>query len=1204
MSLYSTTHRILELGRKQPNVFEAGEGSIYDYLNGRMDVAYPVVVVTQQQHIQDMMVAADFDTWTFQIFYVDRLTSDKDNRLEVQSTAIEALKNIIRGLEKDTQIVSNAYTTFTERFESMCAGAYAELSLLDLTDTICEDEFNTILTKIYYHTLDNSVIDTHGVSGWGDATLVYNRAVTATEFYHEDGSKYPVNGELIFYGVPTDVPENSLYGNDELDAIYLPSTITALGNNAFSFCPHLRTIGGDVSTANIESYGFYVFHNDSEIGSGFTFGTGITFLDSRIFNENVAFPDDTVRVRMNLEDFLKSSRSNEWCHFSTYNKLQFNDTLVEAHVDFHPEDIYADTSTVTLSFESNMAPFNGFFWEAYCDGRGLFNNGWSDVTSDEMSEIVIGNIPYNSTEQDRNIEVYAMINGHIAGVCSFKQLARTEGGLYFQWLLAPGEPMEGTYSADTTSLEMQWMCNTNTQPWRLYKDYKLHTQVLIMSGVSYNSGDDYGHAVMTFPANTDTAKTLDYTLRVDPNLTLNAFTRTFHLLPAVPVPVPVEYHFSYVNPQGQVLASSATQYDIAWRTDSPSVDWVLFDGRGAILGSGTTSESGMTVTFPANEDTGSTIGYKFAAATPSNINYLYWTLAEAEAEPEPGPEPPDTGVTYEFAFNNVPDEHLASSSTSNTVTWTTNYPSIDYGYFNEGNLLRSGHTMESGMTVTFPANTDSANTVEYNFIALDPLDGMPISALTWYVDVADAQPEPGPEPPDTGETYYFSFLNEQGQLLASSTTANTVAWDTNYPSVDYGFIDANNQLVLSGTTSESAITVTFPANTDTGFTPMYGFSVQTPDTYNYLYWLLDLAEAQPEPGPDSGVTPDTGETIDPYASQYLTFEIVSAGTFQFTSMPSKYTKEEDFHPHETLEYSMDSGDTWNTLNRGVDLNVVPGDRIMVRGDYKYRIWNPDNSRPAHRVDGMLFSGSTSFFNIEGNPYSLIFSSGFTSITRPSEDDTLYNHPCSGDLWGIFRNSHVISAEHLSVPILQSNVCEEMFRDCVYLTTAPTLNYKEVGMGVFAYMFAGCTALVNAPELPATQVGYEAYYAMFSGCTALVNGPSVLPAKVAPNNCYESMFFKCTSLVNAPVIEAELIFGMGCKRMFAYCRNLSYIKCMAKEVRLANDGGSRYEPSTIDWVWGVSSEGTFVKHPDYNWDNPRMDSNDGIPVGWTVEDAVI
>ena len=59
-------------------------------------------------------------------------------------------------------------------------------------------------------------------------------------------------------------------------------------------------------------------------------------------------------------------------------------------------------------------------------------------------------------------------------------------------------------------------------------------------------------------------------------------------------------------------------------------------------------------------------------------------------------------------------------------------------------------------------------------------------------------------------------------------------------------------------------------------------------------------------------------------------------------------------------------------------------------------------------------------------------------------------------------------------------------------------------------------------------------------------------------------------------------------MFHYCRNLSYIKCLAKPNIFS-------DTNLMDWVDGVSSTGTFVKKAGANWQL----THNGIPSGWTV-----
>jgi hypothetical protein len=65
-------------------------------------------------------------------------------------------------------------------------------------------------------------------------------------------------------------------------------------------------------------------------------------------------------------------------------------------------------------------------------------------------------------------------------------------------------------------------------------------------------------------------------------------------------------------------------------------------------------------------------------------------------------------------------------------------------------------------------------------------------------------------------------------------------------------------------------------------------------------------------------------------------------------------------------------------------------------------------------------------------------------------------------------------------------------------------------------------------------------------------------------------------------------------MFCRCSSLNYIKCLATNISA---------PSCTDnWVYRVSSTGTFVKNPNMtDWSQEEYNYN-GIPYGWTVQDA--
>ena len=88
-----------------------------------------------------------------------------------------------------------------------------------------------------------------------------------------------------------------------------------------------------------------------------------------------------------------------------------------------------------------------------------------------------------------------------------------------------------------------------------------------------------------------------------------------------------------------------------------------------------------------------------------------------------------------------------------------------------------------------------------------------------------------------------------------------------------------------------------------------------------------------------------------------------------------------------------------------------------------------------------------------------------------------------------------------------------------------------------------------------------------------------------------MFKGCTSLTTAPEL-GDYTLTSGCySEMFRGCSSLNYIKTLATNISASS--------CTYLWVSGVSATGTFVKNPTMtSWTT----GYDGIPTGWTVEDA--
>ena len=146
MTLYELIENIKNLGKSEPNVSFVTQGDIYE-LNHQQDIDYPAFVVTQGTHFGS--AENGVENYGLTLFLVDRLTSDKSNELDVQSWADTGLKNIISRIEEhNLGVIQGQYTvqTFTEKFDSLCAGAYVSLNIQVqvLECNCCENKINLV----------------------------------------------------------------------------------------------------------------------------------------------------------------------------------------------------------------------------------------------------------------------------------------------------------------------------------------------------------------------------------------------------------------------------------------------------------------------------------------------------------------------------------------------------------------------------------------------------------------------------------------------------------------------------------------------------------------------------------------------------------------------------------------------------------------------------------------------------------------------------------------------------------------------------------------------------------------------------------------------------------------------------------------------------------------------------------------------------
>lgn len=157
MTLYKLVQDVCNLGKAQPNVNFVTQGDIYQ-LNHNQDVDYPAFVVTQGTH-----TGSDYDEeqFTLTLFAVDRLVSDKSNEIDVQSWANSVLLSVIKNIG-DFYIgtVQSGFKiqTFTEKFDSLCAGAYVTLSInVDINDCDCVSKSIGFVTSVNGQTGDVTI---------------------------------------------------------------------------------------------------------------------------------------------------------------------------------------------------------------------------------------------------------------------------------------------------------------------------------------------------------------------------------------------------------------------------------------------------------------------------------------------------------------------------------------------------------------------------------------------------------------------------------------------------------------------------------------------------------------------------------------------------------------------------------------------------------------------------------------------------------------------------------------------------------------------------------------------------------------------------------------------------------------------------------------------------------------------------------------
>lgn len=138
MTLLETIKILEYIASQQPNINGIVEsGDIYDLNKDEYQTKYSAFCITQNTHT----IGTEFNIYSFTLFYVDRLTLDKSNKLEIQSTAVEFFSNMLKTINEDwsgLNVETGDITTFTERFTAECAGAYMTFNITTTPESLCK----------------------------------------------------------------------------------------------------------------------------------------------------------------------------------------------------------------------------------------------------------------------------------------------------------------------------------------------------------------------------------------------------------------------------------------------------------------------------------------------------------------------------------------------------------------------------------------------------------------------------------------------------------------------------------------------------------------------------------------------------------------------------------------------------------------------------------------------------------------------------------------------------------------------------------------------------------------------------------------------------------------------------------------------------------------------------------------------------------
>lgn len=693
MTLNSLLNSIGLIGINDRLVNWAGGGpSVYQAANALTIKDYPFLFCSPTGTHR---VEENWTTYNVTIFYVSRLLEDNSNEMDIQSTAVEVLKNIIKKIQnlEGVVAVSDEYTINVfveyEKFTDRTTGAFAQIDISLLNDTVCT------VDEEHYFVFDNLP---------GEVL-----PADSNKYYISWRTDYPAinytfilpNGEIVNgyteeHSIVVSFPENT--DRVEQTLTFIAFADGEVGRLEFyqKSIDFFEFITEDNQVLRADTTGFTVVwatNIEGEITyevtlSGETYESGTTTED----NVTIYFERNDYRDRINDFEITVSIAgvpmgTLQWKQDKPIFYILAGDNVV----------LPAEVTAATVTWETTYPWVSWELWDDYV----VLETGTTSGTTLTVY------FPENTDTENQSYYAVYFRNPNVEPIgypAEIRQNPAEPIEYYFNFITESGQ----TLSASTTALTVEWEMNY-PDPGVQYRLYD-GTEMIVLGNTTGTT------ATVTFPENLTTDRKQYVFEAWNGNGGLRYGQLVFYQ-EALPLPV---YYFRITSEDGQTVPANATAFTINYETNiEPPIHYVYYSPFGTYEGD-SWNQSSLTITFNENDKT---------AVQERRVEIGGKVITWYQS-----------AVTYDFEFINVEGLTVPAATTAYTVEWRTNLDSIGYKFYNGNILVTSGNTSATAMTVTFAENesTMSTNPLRFDAYAGNTL----IGTLHWTQAVAEPAPDP------------------------------------------------------------------------------------------------------------------------------------------------------------------------------------------------------------------------------------------------------------------------------------------------------------------------------------------------------------------------------------------------------------------------------------------------------------------------------